>query len=154
MADPAAPRPRRIWRIVLVLSLALNLAVVGLVAGFALRGGKQGPPRAFDLSMGPIGQALRPEDRRAIASAIRQNRDLRPERGKPALFGVEDMIAALRADPFQPEDFAQSLKILEARQSKMRDAVREAVVAQITAMSDAERAAFAERLQDAGRKRN
>ncbi len=154
MADPATPRPRRFWRILLVVSLALNIAVVGIVAGFALRGGKEGPPRGMEFSLGPIGQALQPDDRRAIASELRKNRDLRPKRGGYRLVGLPEMVAALQADPFDPAVFADALQIPETRQVKIRDAVRAAVVSQISQMTDAEREAFATRLQDAGKRRN
>jgi len=63
MADQ---QPRKLWRIVLVISLALNLAVVGVVGGFMVRSsGDKGPPRSFDVGLGPIGRALDREDRRA-----------------------------------------------------------------------------------------
>jgi len=69
MADQ---QPRKLWRIVLVTSLALNLAVVGVIGGLALRSsGDKGPPRNFDVGLGSIGRALSQEDRRAIGSALR-----------------------------------------------------------------------------------
>ncbi len=94
-------RPRRLWRIVLVASLALNLAVGGIVAGSVVSGrlGK-GPPRSFDLGLGPIARALEPQERRAIGRNLRQNRALRDLdlRGR-----VDEVIALLRAEPFDPQ---------------------------------------------------
>ncbi|MEY1556405.1 periplasmic heavy metal sensor [Yoonia sp. R2331] len=153
MADPARPRRRPIWRIVLVLSLALNLAVVGMFAGFAWRGGKQGPPRGVELSLGPVGQALSQQDRRAILQSLRQNRDLRPGRDGAGMAGIEEMIAALRADPFDPAAFSETLNIPQARQQKLKDAARAALTERVTEMSAQERAAFAERIADATRRR-
>ena len=80
MADktPQASRPGRLWKIVLVVSLALNLAVAGLVIGAAIKGRfGDGPPRSFDLGAGPISRALEPEERRQIMRDLRQDRALR-----------------------------------------------------------------------------
>ena len=38
MADLVQTRPSRIWRIVLVVSLALNLAVAGMIGGALVSG--------------------------------------------------------------------------------------------------------------------
>lgn len=149
MVDPAAPRPRRLWRFVLVVSLALNLAVVGLIAGFAFRGGRDGPPRGIELAMGPIGQALAPADRRAIVGALRKSEDLRPRRNGPRFVGISEMVSALTSEPYDPAAFAQSLEVAETRQRDVRDAVRTALIDRVAQMSADERAAFAQRLEAA-----
>ena len=41
---PAKPGMKRWLRVVLVLSLAMNFVVIGLVAGAALHFGRSGPP--------------------------------------------------------------------------------------------------------------
>ncbi len=153
MADPTVPRQRPIWRIVLVLSLALNLAVVGLVAGFALRDGKNGPPRGVELSLGPIGQALTPDDRQAIMRSLRDNREVRAPRGDGARGGIEVVLVVLNTEPFDPDAFLESLKQPDTRQAKLREALREALTLRVTEMSPAERAAFRDRLQDIDGKR-
>lgn len=54
-------------RLALVLSLALNLLVVGLVAGVAARGGPMGRHGGMgDVGFGPLTGSLSREDRRAL----------------------------------------------------------------------------------------
>ena len=94
-------RPRRIWQIVLVCSLALNLAVAGVVVGsFASGRLGEGPPRSFDLGLGPISRALAPQERREVGRSLRRDSVMRDFdlRGR-----VSGMVRALKADPFEPE---------------------------------------------------
>lgn len=146
MADDKTPqaRPSRLWRIVLVLSLALNLAVIGVVVGSAASGRwGDGPPRSFDLGLGPIARALEPQERRAIGRQLREDRSLRD-------FDLRDrvnrVVAALQADPFDPA----VLRVLLAEQSERITAVQataqEVVVEQITAMTPERRRAFADKV--------
>lgn len=153
MVDPAATRLRRVWRIILVLSLALNIAIVGMVAGFVLRNGKAGPPRGFDLSLGPIGQALDRKDRRAISNALRRHPELRPQRRGQVFAGMDALINAVEAQPFDPDAVRAALQIPLARLQAVQNVAQDALIEQIEEMSDAQRAAFAERLRSAPRTR-
>ena len=70
---PAAPAPTgasvRGLKIALAVSVALNLAVAGVVVGAWMKDGpSRGMPR--DLSFGPFSEALGPEDRRALRKAL------------------------------------------------------------------------------------
>ena len=146
MADMSKTGPSRVWRGVLVLSLAMNLAVVGLVVGAGVSGrfGDR-PPRSFDFGLGPVARALEPRERRQIGLALRRDGALRDMdlRGNAAA-----MIAALRADPF---DAGQLQDLMVAQAGQMATLQRNAQAAfldQITAMSPHRRAAFADRLQE------
>lgn len=141
--DKPTPRPARLWRIVLVVSLALNVAVVGLVAGFALRGHSMGPPARFDLSLGPVAGALSHDHRRAIARALREDGGLR--RGGPA--GLDALVAALRADPVDPVAVEDAARQSSEFVRRVQDRAAEALTAQILAMSAEERAALADRIE-------
>lgn len=153
MDDPVTPSrgSSRLMRIVLVLSLALNLAVVGIVAGVAVSGRLGGPaPRSVDFGLGPVSQALDPAERRAIRQALRRegalrNLDLRAR--------AEAMIAALRADPFDRAALELLLDEQAARIGQLQGAAQEAFLDQIAAMTPERRAAFAERLMEAFRER-
>jgi uncharacterized membrane protein len=135
------------WRWLLIPSLLLNLLVLGLVIGIAVRGGPGGGPwRDLDLGLGPVAQALSPEDRRAIRSAlftgdqpIRADRDQRrAER--------EAMAAALMTEPFDPAAFRAALSAPRARLSQLTERVETALIDRLTAMSAEERRAFAQRV--------
>ena len=143
MADEQG-KSGRTMRIVLVASLALNLAVAGLVVGsFASGRMGDGPPRSFDLGLGPISRALAPEDRRHVAIALRRTRpmadyDLRGQ--------ISQMVATVRADPFEPD----ALRALMVEQSQHTDQLQqnaqEVLIDHFTTMSVEERNAFADRL--------
>ena len=143
---PATPKAGRKLRIALAVSVALNLLIVGLVAGAALRGG---PPDRMvrDLDFGPFTEALTSEDRDALRrDFIRQAPDLRDMR-RQMRDDFRSVLAALRADPFD----AEALRDVVANQGD-RMAARLALgqdlfLARIAAMTPAERAAFADRLE-------
>ena len=148
MADPMKPtaRPSRIWRIVLIFSLALNLAVVGIVAGAMISGRfGDGPPRRIDFGLGPVARALTSDERRDIGRDLRQDHNLRSHdfRGQMAA-----MTAALRADPYDPAAMQALLEDQAARLSQVQANARLAVLERIAAMSPARRSAFADRLEE------
>jgi len=147
-----APPPRRWIKPVLFVSLALNLAVIGLVAGALLR--HDGPPRAsagapsFAAFGQPYMKALPREDRRAILSSLRDARgDALPDRAaRRALF--TDVLNALEAQPFDRSALEQAV----ARQAEISVTVQRRVqiawLARVSTMSDAERLAYAARVKE------
>lgn len=131
----------RIWTVVLVCSLALNLAVAGIVGGTLLSGRiGDGPPRSFDLGVGPVAKALERDERRAIGRMLRQNRVLRDldPRGR-----ASEMLAVLGAEPFDPD----ALRAIFAEQSddlvRVQTRAQDALLETIAAMTPERRAAFA-----------
>jgi hypothetical protein len=139
-------KPSRLWRNVLVISLALNLAVVGLVIGIAASGRiGEGPPRNFELNLGPIARALEPQERRGIGMSLRRDKSLREFdlRGQ-----VENMVATLQAEPFEPDVLRVLLDEQSARLQVMQGRAQDALIVQIVAMTPERRAEFAEQLRD------
>lgn len=138
--------PSRLWRVVLVLSLALNLAVVGMVVGASVSGrfGDR-PPRSFDFGLGPVARALEPRERRQIGLAMRRDGALRDMdlRGNAA-----EMIAALRAAPFDAGALQDLMAVQAERVTLLQRNAQAALLDQISAMSPERRAAFADRLQE------
>ncbi|MBR2655484.1 MAG: periplasmic heavy metal sensor [Loktanella sp.] len=146
MADPieTTARPSRLWRIVLVVSLALNLAVVGVVGGALVSGRfKDGPPSRIDFGLGPVARAMSPDDRREIGRALRQDRSLRSHDFSGQMAA---MTAALRADPYQPAALEALLEDHATRLSQVQSRARLAVLDRIAAMSLDDRNSFADRL--------
>lgn len=136
--------PRR-FKALLFVSLALNLLVVGLVAGSIWRFGSDGS-RHFHGD--PVIRALSHEDRRAVGRAVREaqggeRRALRRALGDT----MEEMISTLEAEPFD----ASALDAIMARKSTLlqrRRAVGEAAIADtIARMSPEERHTFTQRLR-------
>ncbi len=145
MADQNG-KPRRLWQIVLVCSLALNLAVAGVVVGVVASGRiGDGPPRSFDLGVGPVARALAPQERRAVGRSLRQDRALRDVDMRAR---VDRMIAVLRADPFEPDDLRAVLAAQSAEMSQVQARAQDALLVVIAAMTPERRAAFAQDLSE------
>lgn len=148
MADQqvTAARPSRLWKVVLVCSLALNLAVAGVVVG-SMASGRfgDGPPRSFNLGIGPMARALSPQERREVGRSLRQDRVLRDVdlRGR-----VNGMVDALKADPFVPEALRVFLDAQNAQMSNVQGKAQDALLDTIAQMTHARRQEFADQLHE------
>lgn len=147
MAETAErPRGNRRLKIALAVSLAFNLCIVGVVAGVMLR---DGPPRGGgrDFGLGPLSEALSHEDRRALRKDfVARHPDIRDAR-RQMRAEFDAVLAALRADPFDPAALDGALAAIAARNQSLLDTGRELVAERLKAMTAAERAAFADRLE-------
>lgn len=147
--EPRAPGMRRGVRIVLFVSLALNLLVAGLFVG-AVMSHRDGTARhhpRFDQFAGPMSRAMSQEDRRAIGREMRKAfRGERPTR-EAVKAEYDRVIAALEAVPFDAKAVRDSVDRQMVATDRRLRLGREVLVQRIEAMSDAERAAFAARLK-------
>ncbi|MEO8242844.1 MAG: periplasmic heavy metal sensor [bacterium] len=106
----ATPPSARGLKIALAVSVALNLAVAGVVGGIVLHGGPGGHDMMVrDLGFGPYDAALLPQDRDTLRKAI-QGRlgDLRSARQQLQTDGAA-ILAALRATPFDAGKLSEAL---------------------------------------------
>lgn len=146
-----APQATRLpgWvRVVLILSLAGNLAVLGIVAGFALRHPMaHGPGLNLPVEgFRGLHRAMPEADQAALARDIRARRDdIRAGRRRLAE-ARSDFIEALRADPFD----TATVDAVFADQARFwidfSDDAREILVARIAEMTPEARAQFADAL--------
>ena len=153
MNENAASRPRRSWvKPLLFVSLALNLVVIGAFVGRALAPDR---PRWSDgvagSMRGVIGahftRALDPGDRGALHDKLTGKRShLQASRGRLRDL-LDELLAALRAEPFQPDDVRRILQeqrgVAEERQLLGESLLLE----RLEAMSPEERSAYADRLE-------
>jgi len=141
MTDKTDPKPRLslTLRVVFALSLGLNLLVAGVVAGAWWRGAPHDGPRAG----GPAALylALPREERRALRAELRGTID------RDSLHLRAPLMAALRADPFDPGALAATLAAQSDALAQAQTRMRALWLDRIAAMSPAERAAYADRLQ-------
>ena len=142
---PPTTQPKRLWRIVLVLSLALNLAVIGLVVGSVLSGRiGDGPPRSYVLGHAPMARALTPQERLRVLRSLRRERVLRdfdPRRR------IQDMVDSLQADPFEPDVLRALMQEHVSRTSDLQQKAQDALMQEILEMTPERRAAYAETLE-------
>ena len=149
MDDPATPlqtaSPR--WmRVVLVVSLALNLLVAGATVGMVLRGGP--PPVAVrDLGFGPFTAALLPEDRAALRRDWLARSDGAGDGRRAMRADMHALLGVLRAEPFDPEALHVILERGAERTSGRLELGLSLIEGRVKALSTAERLAFADRLE-------
>lgn len=149
MSDAQNTRPAamsRKLRILLIVSLALNLLVLGAVAGAIGNHWRGGPHSSrANTHAAPHIRALDPSDRRAIGRAIRKAR-----KSTDASVGrievYTDMAEAIRATPFN----RAAVKALLDRQRQLgtarQDRAESIWLDRMEAMTASDREAYADRL--------
>jgi len=142
------PTGRRFWfRLVLGISLALNLLIIGLAAGAAYRfsgpDGTRRPPPS-------LGAMLYRELPRADRRAFRKAMQAAPTGHTPD-WGAEaqELGAALRASPFDAGAVAAIVARHAHHRSSWQDTATRLWMDRIATMTDAERDAYSQRVQDA-----
>ena len=142
-----AGRAGRGLRWVLAVSVALNLAVVGLVAGAMLREGGPHGRMVRDLDFGPFTEALTEGDREALRRAFMarmpEMRDMRA--AMRADFAA--LLAALRAEPFDAAALQGAVANQAGRMQRRLEVGQQIMLERIAAMTVADRRAFADRLE-------
>jgi uncharacterized membrane protein len=153
MAGAAAARPPAEngggrTRLALMLSLALNLALAGLIAGALIRGGPDG-----GMARGPgdevrdLLRAMPEGPQRALIADLRGQRDTFRQ-GWAEFRALRLALAdAVAATPFDAARVAAALDDMAGFWDRMGGIGRGLIQTRIAAMSDAERAAFAEALR-------
>ncbi len=104
---PATHAPTARWvKVALILSLGLNLLILGIVGGAWLSpDGPRGDRidrAARDMGATPFIRALEPEDRRALFQAIRREEEPLRQNREELRLRFEALLASVRADPFDP----------------------------------------------------
>lgn len=148
MDTQTTPRRCPLWiKIVLALSLALNLAIAGLVAGFALRGAPMaGRTPAVGYAM-PYVLALPRDLRRDVFGAVRNNPDLPDRRARRGAY--RDMIRALETTPFDLRAVEAVLSRQAAGVTQVQAVAQRAWLDAVARLSDAERLAYTQRMEEA-----
>lgn len=149
MTETRTSNKSPLWmRITLLGSLAANLLVAGLIVGvFAFGGSQKHNDRGSRETGSVFTRALEPEDRRALRrdfiSGLKGQRD---HRQRPEA-GLQNVVDVLRSTPFDAEAFTNAMSEQSDRRKKRDEIGRTALAARIAAMSDAERAAYADRVE-------
>lgn len=150
MDDRTEQAPRtgapRWMRWLLLASLALNLLVVGVVAGFAIKGGpdgRKGPPGG----MGAMHRALSDAERADLKRRMIREFRGRTEEREAVREELAALVELLRAEPFDAsaatERMAQVRTVFDGRVAS----AQALLVGYWSEMSAAGRAAYADRLE-------
>jgi uncharacterized membrane protein len=141
-----APR----WmKILLAVSLALNFLVLGVVLGAVAFGGLRDGSRDADRAnlSTLLLRALPEADQRALRRALRGDREEMRASRQEARAARSDMVVALRQDPFDETAFAAALETQREIGQSIMAVGQGALVAHVGTMSQAERVAYADRLE-------
>jgi uncharacterized membrane protein len=135
-----------------LVSLALNLLVAGMIVGWV--GNKRGPAgtddrRADSLIGTPFIRALPPEDRRTLGRELQANRTALRENRDALRARLDTLLAALRADPFDPDAVRQVLAEQRSTALERQDIGEELLIARLAAMTPKARRDYADRLNQA-----
>ena len=143
------PKMRLGLRLLLVGSLALNLLVVGIVGGAWIthkRGGFDGHPERHGS---PYVRALSIEDKRSLGKALRQAyRDHEVDR-RADRRSFERVVTLLRQTPLDRDALLGELALQRQAGASRREVAQTIWLEKISAMSDAERVEYADRLDEA-----
>ena len=150
---PRPPGRTPLWlRLVLVASLALNLLVVGVVGGAVV---SRGGPGEHTRGAGgnPFIAALPRDERRAVFGEMR--RESGPGRRSHAELRArfDALLAEIRAEEFDAGAVAALLEEQRSAGSARQEAGERVLIARLTQMTQAERMAYADRLEDTLKRR-
>ncbi|MCB1391359.1 MAG: hypothetical protein KDK12_19785 [Rhodobacteraceae bacterium] len=152
---PVPPRrPGRGLRLALVLSLMVNVLVLGILAGGAMRASRFDGPLPGQADVRALWQALPGEARSTLRAMGRERgfpgehgpRPSREERRERAAALNARLLEALRGDPFDAEAFARLMQGDREALERRLDAAHAAFAEQVAALSPAERQDMAARL--------
>jgi len=159
MSDVGAPQtpPRagapRWMKVLLVVSLALNLLIIGAVLGAALTGGGKWRGSHGPGGVGALTTSLSEDDRkvlkRRMARALVGDRDAR-QGYRAALF---ELLTQLRAPNYDAEAVAGSMARIRDHAGSRLETGQGLLVERLGEISAAERRAYADRLEEALRRR-
>lgn len=157
MSDaPEPPRRTRLpWtKIVLVLSLGLNLLIIGLVAGAVIRGAPgERNPALRGLGYTPFVQALPRQDKREMTRAIRAEAGSFRENRRALRREFEAFLDILRSDPLDETALAAAIERQRSRVNERQTLGARLLVDRIVAMTPDARVAYADELDKLLRRR-
>jgi len=152
---PAGRSPRKWAKVLLAVSLTMNLLVVGMVGGVYLRDGSDQralgarPERAAmrDLGFGPFVNALPHEYRRGLARAMRDQAGSFAENQQALVAELRMMLSAIRSEPFEMDVLRDAMRAQQDRVNMRAQVGRDLLLAHISQLSESERNAFADQVE-------
>ncbi|SIT18491.1 periplasmic heavy metal sensor [Paracoccus saliphilus] len=149
---PEPAEPTRRWssvKLILCVSLALNLLVAGLFVGGLIRQSPSGDHRG-SAGRGDIGatviMALPRDTRHALREELKQDGEF--DKNRDRLSAMPDLLDELRSEDFDAQAFVDVLSEIRQSRDERLAKIEEAVSRGIAAMSTAERSAYADQLEE------
>lgn len=135
-----------VWmKALLVVSLVANVAIAGLFIGHGMKEERGG---GANRQIGWI-KELVPEDRRAaIEDRYAARRDDLRKAGADRAKHMQSIIAAIRAEPFSPEEVARHMRLRREAGDARRTIVHTELVQILVDFTPQERLDFADRIEE------
>lgn len=148
--ENSMPRKKPWLKLAFIGSLAVNLAVVGMVAGAFMRDDGIRDRRTPGLGAYalPYMKALSGPDRRAVISAIRQGQPDRSADRQERRKLYTDVLDQLRADPFDVVALRGAIDAQAGKTMKIQLLAQSAWVDIVANMSAQERKSYAQSVED------
>lgn len=143
----------RSLKIALALSLALNLLVVGAIAGALISGGPPGRAAAPRAEIGALARGLDGPDRRALGRSLRNDAEIRQARAAMRAAGAS-IREALVADPFDPAALEAAMRSRQDAQAALGARGAAIFAATVATLSPEARDALARRMTRPNRPRD
>lgn len=137
----------RKFRVLLIVSLALNLLVVGVLIGGAVMGR---PPASLGgpaVSLGPFSQALPPGHRASLRRDYRKRLDAHGMTPPNRSAALAEFLEVLRTEPFDPEKVEAMFDAQRDQSMRGMQTAQDVFLEQLVEMEPSQRAAFADRLE-------
>lgn len=147
MQTEPSPLQNRRLRIVLAISVALNLLVAGLAIGAAFHGGPNRDQMSRDLGFGPFSEALDMNQRHALRESLLQKSPQIRGAMQQRRADLAQLLSALRAEPFDAAAMNSALETIRTRLADQLALGKNALADVLIAMPPAQRLEFAERLE-------
>ena len=146
-------RPKRGLRLALLASLMVNVLVIGVLAGGAVRMHGAEPPPQRQPDIRSLLRAMPDEARRALRQPMRDESDRTPresreERRAQAAATNDRILQALRSEPFDQAAFVSLLQGDREAMQRRIDTANAAFARQLETLDSAERRAMADRLEE------
>ncbi len=140
------------WAIALLVSLALNLFLGGLIATRWLRGPVDGPRSGRPhLRFDSLREALGPEAKAAIDQVDDQHSATIRKTMREMMKARRAATEALTADPFDAEKAREAHKVLMTKETTARSAMHEALVELAAALPAEQRAKLGQAMRKRGK---
>ncbi|HWA02247.1 MAG TPA: periplasmic heavy metal sensor [Rhizomicrobium sp.] len=149
MSESAAAPSRRPG-VLLIASLCLNVALIGLVAIALLRIGEHPmEPRGHRRELGPQAvMRMVPAERDKIRPIVAAHRPRLRELRSAAMRAREESVRLLGADTFDAAAFAQSLAAVEGADAALQSEIVKVTAESVAVLTPKERQAVAEKMQN------
>lgn len=145
-----AKKPELPWmRILLVVSLGLNLAAAGMFVGTKLAGGehRNWDRGGADARIGPYGRAFSKEERAKLRRALGGREGKFRDHRKNMRAAAAALVDTLRAEPFDIDAARAVLATQRSAQIALQDEGQELMLDHLAGMTPQARAAFADNLE-------